>query len=648
MKLKGVNPIEQHIEKIVLGIVLLLLLAVLSMQFVLRPNDIDVGNRTVSPDQVYAVLEGQANQLQSQLSDQSPELPELKSVDLVQRYNDAFENASGGTDRLSSALGTGVDVTGLSGPIAEVASGIDSGPVSALQVPMTSTPLAASSWSTLDPYAVLEVPAYEKYIPDSQPFDFPSVSVEATFSGKDLEQALMGDGTEGGAIPRRYWSSGMAILGFEAQRERLLADGTWGEASAIETPPHTPTPIRALGEEAGLLDLTALVNNANGVIDQVVRPMFPPTIAGAEWLPPSEQLASGDDSEATQISRLERQLDRARMELDRLTGAPGGGGSPRIGTDPRNNRNPGSNPGRSTQKKEDQLRKKIEDFEDQLEELGVDTQDNPRGRNVRTSSADFGSILEEESVDLWAHDLGVEQGATYRYKTRVVVNNPLFRKGGDLDPDDAAQQAMTEDPFVRGEWSSWSDSVVVGAQEYYFVTKAESESGLNAAGASATIELYKMFYGHYRRSTLSVSPGDQLASTVRMSGDLLAFDTGLIQAADAAKAIEERSNEEVTELPEGIAELANRISIDLGVYLLDVYTGMGSETNNFGQEIVPMKVVMRDSAGEIVVRSDLGDESSSSYEIASESSSSATSTPLRAPGGLVIPEAASLFEPVEP
>ena len=85
MKLKGVNPIEQHIEKIVLAIVLVILLAVLSMQFVLRPNDVDVGNRTVSPDQVYTVLESQANQLKSQISDLNPQLPELKSVDLVER-----------------------------------------------------------------------------------------------------------------------------------------------------------------------------------------------------------------------------------------------------------------------------------------------------------------------------------------------------------------------------------------------------------------------------------------------------------------------------------------------------------------------------------------------------------------------------------
>ena len=104
MKLKGVNPIEQHIEKIVLMVMLVLLLAVLAMQFVSRPNDIDVGDRSVSPDQVYTVLEGEASRLDGQLKNQNPSLPEINEVDLVQRYNDAFANASGGRVELTAAL----------------------------------------------------------------------------------------------------------------------------------------------------------------------------------------------------------------------------------------------------------------------------------------------------------------------------------------------------------------------------------------------------------------------------------------------------------------------------------------------------------------------------------------------------------------
>lgn len=655
MKLKGVNPIEQHIEKIVLAVVLILLLAVLSMQFVLRPNDIEVSStRTVSPDQVYTVLESQANQLQSQLSDQSPALPELQPVDLVERYNNAFENSSGGAVQLSSSLGQGVDIAVATGTRVEDIDTPSDGPVAALRVPRTSTPVAASLWSTLDPYAVIQVPAYEQYIPATQPFDFPSISIEASFSGKDLESALLGKNGSDSAIPPRFWSAtGLAILGFEAERQQLMEDGSWGSSEPIETPPHTPKPTHAIGEDAGLLELTALVSTAAGVVDEVARPMFPPTISGEEWIPPSERVESGDDSESAQIKRIQRRLDRARSELERLTNAPSGRQAPGQGPgktsrtrDPQPSTSPGTN--RSQQDRISKLRDDIKEYEKELKDLGVDLDDAQSSRRVRTSKRDVGSVLEEESVELWAHDLGVEPGATYRYRTRVVVNNPLFRKGGELDPDDAAQQALTTDPFARGEWSPWSDSVVAGAKEYFFVTGAETNQGFGSGGSRATIELYKMFYGHYRKSTLSVSPGDELATTVRMSGDLLNFDTALVEVAEAAEAIEGLADEDSSGLPEGISEISNRISIDLGVYLLDIYAGQGGVETDLGRTVVPMQIVLRDSSGALIVRSDLGDESSLAFALASQSASVASHTALRAPGAPAISPAAELFKPKAP
>ncbi len=653
MKLKGVNPLEQHIEKIVLGIVLVLFLVVLSMQFVTRPNDIDVGSRKVSPDQVYTVLEGQAKQLDSQLTDLSPGLPELASVDLVARYNSAFEDASGGAIRLSAAFGQGVDVTAF-GPTIIHVPGPSDGPIAALEVPTTSRPIAASQWATLDPYAVLAVPEFEAFVPSAQPFDFASVTVEATFNGKELESVLLGKSGGGSAIPRRFWAaSGLAILGFEAQRQRLLEDGSWGDSESIETPPHTPMPTHAMGEEAGLLELTALVATANKVVDDVARPMFPPTIAGPMWTPPSERISHEDDSDTLKTNRLKKQLDRAKAELEKMVNGPvGNQPNVRPGSGKQSTRsNPRSNP-RTTKvnpKLKERLEKKIKDLEEQLEDLGVDLDDPTTStQRTRSSGSDIKSVLEEESVDLWLHDLGVEPGVTYRYRTRVIVNNPLFRKSSELDPDDADQQALTKDPFATGDWSAWSEQVVVGAQEYFFVTSAEPGGGMAGGGIKATIELYKMFYGHYRRSTLSVSPGDALATTVRMSGDLLYFDSSVIDVQEAAKAVEALAGDDSEDLPDGISELSSRMTIHLGAYLLDVYEGQGSMESDLGQQLTPMLVVLRDRDGKVIVRSDLGDEASSAYALATESASEASMTELRIPGMPAISPAAELFESKEP
>ncbi|MBL4697953.1 MAG: hypothetical protein JKX70_03880 [Phycisphaerales bacterium] len=651
MKLKGVNPIEQHIEKIVLGVVMILLLAVLSMQFVSRPNDIKVSStRSVSPDQVYTVLEGQAKQIQSQLSDLNPSLPEIQSVDLVERYNNAFANASGGTIELSSALGTGVDIANATSDIGTyIPPEGETGPIAALQVPMTSTPIAASMWATLDPYAVIQVPDYEEFVGLSQPFDFPSVSIEATFNGKDLEAALLGKGESGSVIPRRFWSiAGLAILGFESERQQLMPDGSWGNAQVVVTPPRTPTPTRALGEEPGLLDLTAVVTNAAGVIDEVARPMFPPTIAGEIWTPPSERVVTNNDSGSSLINRLTRTLERSRSELERLTNAPPPAGPKGGGGRGRNSPTTPTIPGGSGRNKAqiDRVEKKIKDLEEQLKDLGVDTTNSgTTTRRARTSAKDRVSILEQESIDLWTHDLGVMPGATYRYHTRVVVNNPLFRKSSELDAD---QQALTLDPFARGPWSAWSQPVVVGAKEYFFVTSAETAGGVGAKGAKATIELYKMFYGYYRKSTPSVSPGDELAATIRVSGDLLLFDTATLEVGDATKAVEELANADSSDLPDGITELSNRMTIDLGVYVLDIYTGTIQSETRLGQPVYPMQVVLRDGNGNVVVRSDLSDTNSSAFTLASESAAVASKNKLRAPGAPVVSPASELFDPPAP
>jgi hypothetical protein len=189
MKVKGINPIEQHIEKIVLALVALVLLGVLSIQFLTQPNEVEVGNRAVPPQDVFKVLEQQAQTLDGQLKDASPVLPEVKQTDLVERYDRAFAQASDSAARLSAALGQGVSISAATG-----ANISDAGPssdqVAVLSVPQTSGVVAASQWGTLDPYALLSVPEYAGFVPAQQPYDLPSVTVEATFSGTALRDAL--------------------------------------------------------------------------------------------------------------------------------------------------------------------------------------------------------------------------------------------------------------------------------------------------------------------------------------------------------------------------------------------------------------------------------------------------------------------------
>ncbi|HCT46726.1 MAG TPA: hypothetical protein DF699_16095, partial [Phycisphaerales bacterium] len=165
-----------------------------------------------------------------------------------------------------------------------------------------------------------------------------------------------------------------------------------------------------------------------------------------------------------------------------------------------------------------------------------------------------------------------------------------------------------------------------------------------------TVELYQMYYGHYRKSTLTVSPGDMLSASVRVSGDLLAFDTQTVPVADASKFVESLGGDAAaSDLPEGISELPGRVRIDMGVFVLDVYQGQEQTTTGLGgQQQSVIQVVLRNSDGEVIVRTEQADESSLAYALAAESASSASSTPLRSPGEQAISPSAGLFEPADP
>lgn len=659
MKLKGINPIEQHIEKILLALMALVLLGVFALQFLTQPNQVSVGSRSIPPQNIYVELENQAKSLDSQLKDQSPALPSVPPIDLVERYDASLAGAEGSLAQLSAPLGRGVDIADSVGGGFE-RQGPSDETISPLTVPVTKSVVAASQWGTLDPYAVETVPAYAAYVPDQQPYDLASVTIESVFSGTALREALSGD--RGAGIPRRFWqASGVSIMGFEVERQKRLPNGSWGPTETIQTPPGTSLPLRSLAQDAGLPELTELVSKANGAFEDIERPMAPPTIAGAEWMPPSERVAE-EDSSLSEADRLRRRLARAEEQLERLrdsdrnTGRdpnPGGGKTPGGGRTPGRDpggRDPGSrDPNDANRSREEALRKEIDDLRKQLRDMGEDVtapaSRNPSNARGTGRNQPVDALLTRDEVRLWAHDIGVEPGATYRYRTRVAINNPLFRKGPVLDPDDAALQAASDEPFVRGEWSPWTDEVVVGAREYFFVSKAAPDGGAAGRTPNASIEVYRMYYGSYRRSTLTLTPGEPVRASVRLPEGLLLIETAQIEAKDAGAVL--TASERPEALPVGLSAAPSRLRIDLGVYLLDIVEAPVQGVDQFGNPQTVSEVVLRGPDGTVLVRSTAQDTESAAYELASTSASQAGDLILRAPGQPAESASAGQFPPAD-
>ena len=74
MKLKGINPIEQHVEKLVLGVVALVLLAVLVIQFALPPQGVSVGSASdIPPEDALDPVADEAREAMRKPTNSPPE-----------------------------------------------------------------------------------------------------------------------------------------------------------------------------------------------------------------------------------------------------------------------------------------------------------------------------------------------------------------------------------------------------------------------------------------------------------------------------------------------------------------------------------------------------------------------------------------------
>ncbi|MBX3322290.1 MAG: hypothetical protein KF757_04795 [Phycisphaeraceae bacterium] len=571
MKLKGISTIEQHVEKIVLGVMVAVLLGVVSAQFVLEPNHVDIGGgRKVSPDKVFAELDREVNTLRAAVRNENPALPDLNTPDLVREYQQALANGSTLPRSLPIPLGVGVTIGGET----ETAQLI-SGPIMPMPAPVPQQLLGYSTWVTADPYIIDEAPEYAAYLPALQPYDIVGVTVEASLEGAKLADLLRtGDGTHR-PIPATWWRSGVAVLDIVAERQQQLPDGAWSPAKIVDRFPGSIDLLQRMNltAEPSPIQLREMVSQATSLVREIVQPPFVPQIAGPEWAEPSRAIPR--DSQLmnmtgvdrlrfkrrqllADIRRLEGELDPNRQQQPRSTTpdrstAPfvsPGGRSPSTGREPSQRTSPERDQ-QAEQRRVANLTRRIEnaqsqlnDVESELAKMGfpVTTADNQPTQPDPTQ--DFASrldLLNAESFKVWIHDLNVEPGGVYRYRLRVKLNNPIYGKETSLDAAAGDNMNLARQPYALGSWSNWSEPILVGEQTYVFMAAADEamarQQGIGAAigsgDANVSAEVYHMYYGHYRRGTMTLRPGDTVMTDVRVPTGLYLFDTQKVTRQDA-------------------------------------------------------------------------------------------------------------------
>lgn len=555
MKLKGVNPVEQHAEKVVLALVSAVFLVVLTMQFLYQPNMVKVGQKEVPPQLAFAEVEREANILRGRISEEPTDLPQVNIPSIYQEFRTKLDGPAVDAGP-AVAFGPAAEFTGDTAGAGRAGQGTQ---VAAVEVPAPSGLFAASYMVTIDPLEWIANEALRPLLPPVQPFDKASASVECTFDGAALRSLLVADPDAEGPIrplPINWWNDRLAILGLELEREELLSDGSWGNSSIISGMlGRFDIAEWTAGDSSLGLELAAA--EALRSSDSFQRPEFYPTIAGPDWLPPSEATTeSGGPELDPAVSRAVKQLrsvdsrldstERALADLSQRSPGPGrappGAGRPGVrGAEPDEGGSP--NPDRDQRRREqlqqtrDRLLRDRQRIVAELENLGYTSEGEELQRDAGQPAAAARRVplLEDPAVRLWAHDLTVEPGKTYRYRARVLMNNPAFGRGASLVAD---QKDLTEERLWRGAASGWTSPIKVDDPVYYFFLSA-SEQGLAGAGARATAEVFKFYYGYWRKGAVILEPGDTFLADADVPEGLVIFDLARLEKGERPEAPEQ-------------------------------------------------------------------------------------------------------------
>lgn len=630
MKPKGVGFIEQHIEKAVFAVFVLILVAVVAMQFV-TPLRVTVGGQEVAPAEAARQIKADAESAINEMNTTQPLLPvptvsEDVADQLVTRLDTppvdvVYATALAGAIPESIVIESGTGSSGIEIPTARY---------EIPPVPGPDAPLAVVYAGTIDPLAVAERAGLSAYVGDQQPFDKFFVSVEADFDAAAYRE-LVNTAGDGGAtlslLPEMQ--SFMEISRVVLVRERLTADG-WDDRAIVDELPGRFTLSGYLAERIENegpvpTDLFQEVIEQERVNRELIRrPPFYYLIAGHEWQRPAvrierdaaaqEEIPAEADRLIRQIraieariARLERQLEREaedqrerrededdspRGSIDPLPRAPqelewpsiprtwraqfGGGAGPDD-----------DNQGEGTAGLLEEQRRLLEEAIQRLaDEFGL----NPDGSLIDETiedefEAEFLPLLHTDSdiIKVWSHDITAVRGETYRYAIQLEVTNPLYPFADRLLDD--AQREAAADPLITGLRGAWTDPVALPQEVRYFVTDAEPAGagvgGFGPSDASVDVEAFVFFYGSWRMADARLRLGDAVQASAEIDPELPIFT------------IEERTAGQFV-APESVAIGRSTHEVRIDELLLDVISGFASE---------PIEVVLfRGSSGRIIER----------------------------------------------
>jgi hypothetical protein len=553
MPTKKMNPVEEHFEKGILGITVLVLLYIFVAYLISSPTSIELGTRSVRPGQAYEYLKDQAEQLDQKAKQQESQWPDITVAQKANKENK--EKVKGLPSELSSPL------LSLVLPNTEQrASGPSYNSRTKYEIPQVLPPTKvtlSSGRSTLNLNGEAALKDFFQASEDN--YDVGWVTVVGEIDLEKQRKAME-------ELPEKVEKEPMYVR-VDLQRAEVGADGkagSWEDVPNIDAEELLLVPGKPLKLESmdNLRTIrSALFTNLGNEEATAMNPLCPTVVYGDEWdvpMLPGEKKAA--EAEEQKKAREQRQVEKKtpvqqpavrttkRSSRGGFGGIGGGGGRGGIGGGGGGGGGGGAMGGGGGGGGRSRSARSVNRGgagggmaagamgggmmapgmagpgmmgpgmagpgmmgpgmagPGMMGPAGMQGMQNAaRQQQPAVNKLTDEQRREQKTLKVWANDFTAKPGITYKYRIRVIMYNPLAGYKPYLK--DASNNLLAG---LASDWVDAAGTITLDKPLYYFAEGPSSDK------KAARFSVYKWYLGKWYKADFNVKPGDAIGENRKM------------------------------------------------------------------------------------------------------------------------------------
>lgn len=472
MKKKLLDILEKHIDKLILGVIGILSLAILWMFVIGSPYAVKYGSGKAGPGQIDKQIKTKAERLDSILKGKATEDPKKYSGNHAAEYVRTLAAIDINENIFIPMPGAGAVV------LEDRSYKKPSIP------PVTDVDVEVIRTAYFVPTEKIDSTVTYKDV-QKEVGDLDLVSVQASLDVTSLYKSFQ-NCFDGRTVPADFRDETLAVPIFAAvqlQRQKKLENGQWTLWQTVERTKidHRKeifqVPQKIENVELGGIDLLVMNFGELEIQQDLLQPApYDVAASNAEWLPPTLH---------KELSELIEKEESIKARESRNKGRSGSGLSMYGESDRRYSGRLRTNRPQEQVRTSDIIR---EDYQYMMLSDIVDL-----------------STLSDELLTVWAHDDTVVPSNTYRYRIRVGLFNPTAGKGWFKGAD----AAFRDDVILWTEYSDTTEDVALARMMHFFPLKVARDND-----KLASIQVSKFYQGKWQSHEFEVAVGDTIGEEI--------------------------------------------------------------------------------------------------------------------------------------